>query len=191
MDRPLQEEARRWCNEQLFNEQPSPDKRGAMTPELTPPVLRSVLWRACSELPHHDRGSSLVECALLLPVLILLLLGSVDLGRAWYISLEVASAAEAGALYGVQNPTDTAGMMAAAALDAPDISNLSTSASYGTQCSDGTSITASNQPVPTCSVNAVTYVLVGTTMQYKPYLTYPGMGSTWTLSGNAKMRTTQ
>ncbi|MBE7159246.1 MAG: pilus assembly protein, partial [Rhodospirillales bacterium] len=62
----------------------------------------------------------MVELALLLPLLLLLLVGAVDLGRAFYVAIEVSSAASAGAVYGTQNPTDTAGMQNAAALNAPD-----------------------------------------------------------------------
>jgi Flp pilus assembly protein TadG len=148
-------------------------------------------FRRFAQIPAEDGASSLIESALLLPVLILILLGSADIGRAWYINLELGAAAEAGALYGVQYPTDLSGMQAAAVLDAPDINSLLSTASYGTECSDGTSLTASNLPVPTCSVNAVTYVEVATSTQYKPYLTYPGMGSVWTLAGKAHLRTTQ
>jgi Flp pilus assembly protein TadG len=155
--------------------------------DTTPECLRRRLAR----LRGRDDGSSLIECALLLPMVIVLLLGSVDFGRAFYINLEIAAAAEAGALYGVQNPSDTSGMQAAAILDAPDINLLSSTATYGTECSDGTLVTASNLPVPNCSVNAVTYVEVTTSMQYKPYFTYPGMGATWSLASKARLRTTQ
>ncbi|MBB5057484.1 Flp pilus assembly protein TadG [Granulicella aggregans] len=149
------------------------------------------LRRRLARFRVEDRASSLIECALLLPMVIVLLLGSVDFGRAFYVNLEVAAAAEAGALYGVQNPADTSGMQAAAILDAPDINLLSSTATYGTECSDGTMVTASNLPVPSCSVNAVTYVEVTTSMVYKPYFTYPGMGATWSLASKARLRTTQ
>lgn len=147
--------------------------------------------RRLIRLRREEGASSLIEAALLLPIVVLLLLGSVDFGRAWYINLEIAGASEAGALYGVQNPVDTAGMQAAAVLDAPDISSLTSTAVYGTECSDGTSVTASTLPVPLCLVNSVTYVEVATSMQYKPYFTYPGMNATWTLASKTRLRTTQ
>ncbi|MDP9245825.1 MAG: pilus assembly protein [Chloroflexota bacterium] len=46
-----------------------------------------------------DAGQSLVEIALALPVLLLILLGLADLGRAFYYTTAVASAARAGAAY--------------------------------------------------------------------------------------------
>lgn len=155
------------------------------------PVFRARLRLVLGRFNGDDSGSSLIECALLLPMVILLLLGSVDFGRAFYINLEIAAAAEAGALYGVQNPSDTSGMQAAAILDAPDLNSLSSAAIYGTECSDGTMVTASNLPVPSCSVNAITYVQVTASMQYKPYFTYPGMGTTWSLASTARLRTMQ
>ena len=60
-----------------------------------------------------------MELAFVLPMLLVVFAGVVDFGRAWFLDMEVASAAEAGALYGLQNPTNTSGMIAAAALDAP------------------------------------------------------------------------
>jgi Flp pilus assembly protein TadG len=46
-----------------------------------------------------ERGQSLVEFALALPVLLLLLLGLVDFGRAFYYTSTIANAARAGAEY--------------------------------------------------------------------------------------------
>jgi Flp pilus assembly protein TadG len=46
-----------------------------------------------------DAGQSLVEVALALPLLLLILLGVADLGRAFYYTTAVASAARQGAAY--------------------------------------------------------------------------------------------
>lgn len=136
-------------------------------------------------------GSSLIETALLLPVLLLLLVGAFDFGRAYYAALEVASAAEAGALYGVQYPSDAAGMIAAAKADATDITNFSSTAIYGCQCSDGSGTSAACGTRPTCSLNVVNYVEVDTTATYTPLLKYPGIPSTLALKGKARMRSSQ
>jgi Flp pilus assembly protein TadG len=42
------------------------------------------------------RGQALVETALILPVLVLMMLGSADLGRAFYLKLEMSGASRAG-----------------------------------------------------------------------------------------------
>ena len=56
--------------------------------------------------PHQaQRGQSLVELALLLPLLALLLLGAVDLGRAFFAYNRLTNAVAAGALYGIRFPT--------------------------------------------------------------------------------------
>ncbi|MGH2471847.1 MAG: TadE/TadG family type IV pilus assembly protein [Candidatus Limnocylindria bacterium] len=60
---------------------------------------------------RDDRGQSLVEFALALPVLLLLLLGLADLGRAFYYTSAIANAARVGAEYAARatvNSPDTA-----------------------------------------------------------------------------------
>jgi Flp pilus assembly protein TadG len=136
----------------------------------------------------HDDGTSLAETALVLPVLILLLVVLVDLGRAYYYAISVSSAAHAAAIYGVQNPTDVQGMMGAAAASAPDISALSTSATYGCECSDGSSAVANCTTPPSCSENYVNYVAVTTSATFQTIVPYPGMPSSFTLTGNARLR---
>ncbi len=93
----------------------------------------SEVWSVWKEA---NEGTSILEAALILPVLLLMLVVAVDLGRAYYVAIEVASAAHAGALYGAQYPTDTNGMIAASKLDALDVPTLSVVAAYGCECSD-------------------------------------------------------
>lgn len=50
------------------------------------------------------RGQSVVEFALILPVLLLILAGAIDLGRAFYAYVAVENAAKEGALYGARHP---------------------------------------------------------------------------------------
>jgi hypothetical protein len=142
-----------------------------------------------------EAGSSLVELALLLPVLFLLLLGVVDFGRAYYLAIEVSQAAHTAALYGSQNPADTTGMQNAAVADAPDVPNFTTSsvtATFGCECADG------SLPVPGCTTNpscgtsnVVDYVQVNTSASYSALFPYPGIPSTLTLRGSARMRAGQ
>src|ERR1700688_1288841 len=51
-----------------------------------------------------ESGQSLVEVALMLPFLLLLVLGVIEIGRYAYVSILVANAARAGAAYGSQSP---------------------------------------------------------------------------------------
>jgi Flp pilus assembly protein TadG len=137
---------------------------------------------------NDDSGASVLETALLLPLLLLLFLGAIDFGRAYYAALEVSSAAQAGALYGSQNATDTSGMVAAAKLEVPDMTGINPTATYGCECSDGSSSTASCSPVPTCAYNVVNYVSVATTVNYNMMFKFPGLPSSVKLTGLARMR---
>ena len=137
---------------------------------------------------RHEQGSSLIELALVLPVLLLMLVGSIDFGRAFYAAIEVSSAAHAGACYGLQQPSDTSGMQAAAVLDAPDVTNLKASAISGCECSDGTSASTNCATTPSCSVNIVSFVQVTTTATYTPILNYPGLPTTINLQGITRLR---
>lgn len=74
------------------------------------PPLRS-LRRLLPEYLRHvctlrdAVGQSLVEFALAVPVLLLLLLGIVDIGRAYYYTVMIAGAAREAAAYAATNPT--------------------------------------------------------------------------------------
>ena len=134
-------------------------------------------------------ASQLVELALVLPLLLLIFAGAVDFGRAFFLDMEVSSAAEAGALYGAQlTRPDTAGMTSAALLDAPDLPNMTSTATYGSECSDGTSAVGQSGPAPSCNGNAVQYIEVDTSATYQPLLFLPGNLSLFTLSGKSRMR---
>ena len=53
---------------------------------------------------HRPRGQSLVELALLLPVMMLLFAGALDLGRIFYSQITIENAAKEGALEAARNP---------------------------------------------------------------------------------------
>ncbi len=54
-----------------------------------------------------ERGTAIVELALVLPVLLLLVFGTIDFGRAIYINTALANAARDGARYGMIDPNNT------------------------------------------------------------------------------------
>lgn len=145
--------------------------------------------RSCSSR-NSQRGASIVEVALMTPFLLLLLIGVIDFGRAFYDSIELENAARAGAQYGAINPTDTAGMVTAAKNDANiDIPSIAATATYGCMCSDGTSSSASCASTPSCSSSTrqVNYVTVNTTYTYTTFLPWPGVPSSFALTGNATL----
>jgi Flp pilus assembly protein TadG len=136
-----------------------------------------------------EGGSSLVEMAMVMPLFMLLLLGAIDFGRAFYMSTEVAGAAQAAAVYGSQNPTDTAGIKSAAQDDAPNLTLSFPTLSYSCECSDGTLSNAGCTAPPTCSgATEVTLVQVTVTTTYTPLFPWPGVPSSIQLSSSASMR---
>ena len=66
--------------------------------------------RTCSS----THGQSLVEFALIVPLLLLIVFMLLDLGRAVYYYSVIYNAAREGARYGIIHPSDTAGIDAAA-----------------------------------------------------------------------------
>lgn len=148
------------------------------------------IGRPVSGFLLDDRGASLVELALVLPLLMLLLLGAADFGRAYYLAMEIAGAAQAGAEYGAQNPTDVAGISAAASYDAPNVPNLSvTTPTYGCECANGSGFSANCSSRPSCpSSNIVYRVTVKVSATYTPWFRWPTLPSTMSLSSSASMR---
>jgi Flp pilus assembly protein TadG len=65
---------------------------------------------AVSTPRNRQQGQSTVEFALLMPFLVLLLAGVIDLGRAYDAQISLTSAASQGALYGSLNPGDSSGI---------------------------------------------------------------------------------
>lgn len=133
-------------------------------------------------------GASFVELALVLPVFFGMLIPVVDLGRAFYAAIEVASAAQAGALYGVENPSDSSGMELAANAGASNLSNVTSTATYGCECSDGTSAVPLCTSTPSCANNYVTYVDVKVTSPYKTVFGYPGLPSSMDITREVRLR---
>ncbi len=78
--------------------------------------------------PERQRGQSLVELALLLPVLLLILLGVFDLGRVWRACVVISNAAREGAYYGSMHPSETNTIKQRAVAEAQDSGILVTAA---------------------------------------------------------------
>lgn len=72
--------------------------------------------RKCARF-RSESGQSLVELALLTPLLLLLAVGVIEMGRYAYIGILVGNAARAGASFGVVRPGDGPGIMNAACND--------------------------------------------------------------------------
>ena len=58
-----------------------------------------------------QKGQSLVEFALMLPLLLLVILGTMEFGRIFLLYATVSNGAREGSRYGMVNPTDTTGII--------------------------------------------------------------------------------
>ncbi|TMB69288.1 MAG: pilus assembly protein [Chloroflexi bacterium] len=108
-------------------------------------ILRDVM--RCRRLCYFKRGQAIVETALLLPLLMLLTMGSADLGRVFYYSIAVTNAAREAARQGTYyDPTanppantydDYADILAAAQRDVPTDVTLTMSTIAPLHCLTG------------------------------------------------------
>jgi len=150
-----------------------------------------------------ESGQSLIEFALFLPVLCLVSIGIIEIGRAAVFTIAVNNAATAGVEYGSQNEAtaqDITGMINNATQDAnlPSVSHLSmtATATYGCTC-DNASGTSCTYPVPgqgSCPTidcggfEIIECVQVNTTATWDSLFNYPGLPSTYQANGKAVMR---
>jgi Flp pilus assembly protein TadG len=72
--------------------------------------LYRIFHNHCIGDGKDERGQSLVELGLLLPMLILILSGALDLARVYDSYLSITNASREGARYGAAHPTDNSGI---------------------------------------------------------------------------------
>lgn len=170
---------------------------------------------------RSEAGTSLLEMALLLPILLILLLGIIEIGRYAELSIQVASAARAGAQYGAQNLATAAssGAIQTAAVNdsqIPACSPITTAptnpgclavlyAAYPYQglgyvmcgCSSDGSGNQPAAPGATCPASCsspahpLVYVQVNTQAKFNSLFNYPGIPSPITINGSAQLRVGQ
>jgi Flp pilus assembly protein TadG len=137
-----------------------------------------------------DRGNVAIEFAVLVPILLALMTGAWDFGNCFIQSERLASAARAGAQYGIQtaaHATDFDGMVQAARDNASDADNaLGVSASQVCFCPDGTSVACTgNCPgVPAPGY----YAKLVVTEDYTTLFSYPFVTNPISLSTQILMR---
>jgi len=150
--------------------------------------------RTCASHGRSQTGQSVLEVALLAPVLLLMLVGAIEIGRYAYFAIEATNAARAGVQYGAQNLIDSkdlAGITTAAQNDAPELASLNVSARNLCACSTNPSHYV-GCPAKHCGAgHAVVFLEVGTTAQVPSLFHYPGLPATFTANGKAIMRVAQ
>jgi Flp pilus assembly protein TadG len=169
-----------------------------------------IIGRKCASrrlgnaLRHRrSRGSALVEAALLLPVMFLMLFGTMDFGRVYYTGMAVASAARAGVQYGSLGPGkagDSNGITAAVTADASNqglvTGNMTITPKTYCQCvGDSSAITNYNSgcTITSCSAYgdpgaAPSYVEVTVAYTFTTLVNWPGVPRTTNITRTARMR---
>jgi Flp pilus assembly protein TadG len=148
-----------------------------------------------------EGGQALTEFALMLPILCLLSIGIVEIGRAAAITIAVNNGATAGAEYGSLNEAAAKNitLIEQFAIDDAKLSppiTMTATATYGCTCDNGAG-TSCTYPVPgqdSCPTidcgggDIVECVQVNTHADYGSLFHYPGLPSTYQANGRAVMR---
>jgi Flp pilus assembly protein TadG len=129
----------------------------------------AAFHRLLGRLAADRRGNLLIEFSLALPILFLLLVGLLDLGRFSLLKSSLLQGAREGAQYGIIAPTETANI-STTAQNATGRTGVTASNSVFCECSSapGTAVSCST----TCTGSAVlkTYITVTTTASFTSVL---------------------
>jgi Flp pilus assembly protein TadG len=152
-------------------------------------------------LVGDNSGQTIIEMVLCAPLFLLLLLGAVEYGRLWYVSIEVTNAAHAGVEYGSQNrivAQDNANIQQVSLNDEADLINKNVNAS-GVLTPLGTSSISVQQlcanvysatpgACSTSTPSPIEYVQVNSQVRVDSLFNFFGFPQTYTLHGAAIMR---
>lgn len=147
------------------------------------------------DLLRSEKGASFIEMTAVVPFLVILLLGALDGGQAYFYASELANGTQAGAKYALLNAAGIASYTTtitnAVANGAHDLSGLTVATPvWGCECPDGSSYSASCASAPSsCASTWVYKVTITASVTYTPWFPLPGFPSPITLSNSATMRT--
>jgi Flp pilus assembly protein TadG len=134
-------------------------------------------------------GQTVLELALLMPLMLLLLVGLIEIGRFAYFDILVSNAARAGAQYGAQSliqAADVNGIQTAAQSD-----GLATMTITSTQQCTCVAGTLGGCPVGGVCAQPMVYVQVTASEKFNSLFNYPGLPKSMTLASTATMRVSQ
>jgi Flp pilus assembly protein TadG len=178
-----------------------PLRTRTMQLEFAKQTLRSTPSRA--GISSSQSGQALIEMAFVVPMLLLLLLGVIEIGRYAYIAILVGNAARAGADYGAQSRTlDTVGIQNAAYYDfagskngtppptnGQAYSNLTVASSQSCGCDSGGTVTsyACSKDPDSCPAGSrwVVFVSVTASGSFNGLFNYPGIPKKLVISRTA------
>ena len=136
-----------------------------------------------AKLRRSESGQSVIELALLTPILLILVIGIVEMGRFAYLGILVGNAARAGAAWGAQNlassadPTDISTAAQNDFQNGGTVAGLTVTSSDVCGCDNGgtftTATACSGTGTGTCAAGHwVVLVQVTATGTFKPLFTY-------------------
>jgi Flp pilus assembly protein TadG len=151
---------------------------------------------------RSERGTALVELAVVIPLLLVLVLGTVDFGRIFYRSMAIGQAARAGAEYGAQNvgtsDDETDIKTAAKNSVATDVTLTDGDIVWNRTCECATdagtfsstipSNTCTGNPCPTSGTHLTITVNVTVTKSFSTLIPYPAISNSVVISRSAKLR---
>jgi Flp pilus assembly protein TadG len=141
----------------------------------------------------EERGAALVELAIALPLLMLILVGTVDFARVFYMSIELTNAARAGAQFGaasLANSGRPADMQAAAVGAAPDIGHIDVTAARVCWCATNAAAFTAVACNATCGAgeHLVASATVTASRTFTTIASLPGIPNAIVLTRTATMR---
>ena len=160
---------------------------------LRPASERCRRYRSLSTIKSRQSGSAIIEMALLFPLLVLMLCGTMDFARAFYAGIAVASAARAGVQFGALSPSNAGkltSMNAAAVADASGQGLTTVTPVSRTYCTGAASTTEVSCTSATVCGTAVPSGYVETTVAYtfNTIVPYPGIPQSVVLTRVARLR---
>ena len=142
------------------------------------------------KLGDDAAGVAAIEFAIIVPALIVMTVGTVDLGMGIYRNMQVQNAAQAGAQYAMTNSFDPA-QIASIVSGATGMQGISASPVPVQFCGCATSSGVSSVACgSTCPGGAIygNYVQVSSQGTYTTLLPYPMFASSFTLTGQSTVR---
>lgn len=141
---------------------------------------------------ERERGSAMMELAVVLPLLLVTTVGLVDFGRAAYEAIEVENAAHSGAAYGARSKglaADEEGIEDAAIADFGedvDADDVDIESERYCECSDGDEVDCDDG----CDDGAtpLMYVRVRVDKDFETLLEYPGVPAEINLAREVHLR---
>jgi Flp pilus assembly protein TadG len=141
---------------------------------------------------RNRRGATIVEFAVILPMLMTAVAGLCDFGLAAYASIQVQQAVQLGAQYALekgwdQNGIATAVVQSGSALGGSIVATPAPTKTCG--CPSSSGVTAADCTSGTCGVDTVyTYVTVSAQLTYNTILPWPGVPNSYTFSAQSMVR---